>query len=240
MGGYRTANVGVRRDSIGRILEANRGTLYLEDVDALPLSLQDQLLVILSEGRITPTGYEESRRVDFRFIASSQRPLADAVKAGAMSETFYKTISEVSIDVPALRDRAEDVPLLVDHFLGHFGATLDATVRSVDDDALERLTNYAWPGNLRELENVVERAVILADSERITLRELPENIATAPPSADDAPVDTYSLRSARRRAEARAIERALRATDGNRTHAAERLGISHRALLYKIKEYRLS
>jgi two-component system response regulator AtoC len=110
-------------------------------------------------------------------------------------------------------------------------------VRTIADDVLERLSAYRWPGNVRELENVIERAVILVRGDRITLRELPSNVAHPEPGAAEAPSGDYSLRRARRAAEIEAIRSALRATSGNRTHAARLLEISHRALLYKLKEY---
>src|SRR5262249_48853485 len=127
-------------------------------------------------------------------------------------------------------------PLLVDHFLAHFRATLGKPVRTLSDDALERLVAYRWPGNVRELENVIERAVILVEGDAITLRELPQQIAFSE-NADAGAAADLSLKRARRSAEVQAIRRALRATDGNRTHAARLLQISHRALLYKLKEY---
>jgi two-component system response regulator AtoC len=137
--------------------------------------------------------------------------------------------------VPPLRERVEDIPLLTDHFLAHFRALLGKPVQTVTDEALERLSSYSWPGNVRELENVIERAVILADSERITTQELPEQIVTA--VGEGSSTASYSLKRARRAVEAETIRRALKATNGNRTHAAKLLEISHRALLYKIKEF---
>jgi two-component system response regulator AtoC len=137
--------------------------------------------------------------------------------------------------VPPLRERPRDVPLLADHFIGQFRATLGKPVRAISDEALERLVAYRWPGNVRELENVIERAMILAEGDTLTLRELPQNVAAADAGQGTAP--DLSLKRARRAAEVDAIRRALRATDGNRTHAARLLQISHRALLYKLKEY---
>jgi two-component system response regulator AtoC len=140
------------------------------------------------------------------------------------------------LQVPALRERREDIPLLTDHFLEHFRTSLGKPIRTITDDALERLTNYAWPGNVRELENVIERAMILADTDRITVQDLPDGIVAAV-AADGSDSASFSLKRARRAVEADMIRRALGATDGNRTHAAKLLEISHRALLYKIKEF---
>jgi two-component system response regulator AtoC len=153
-------------------------------------------------------------------------------------ELFYR-LSAAHIPVPALRDRRQDIPLLVDHFMARFSETLGHSTLRLADEALARLTEYSWPGNLRELENVVERAMILADGDRIALQHLPVAIMTAR-SGDAKPErHDFSLRRARRAAEAAMIERALSATQGNRTHAAKLLEISHRALLYKIKDYQI-
>ena len=141
--------------------------------------------------------------------------------------------------VPGLAHRREDIPLLVDHFMAYARTTLGSRVRGISDDALERLAAYDWPGNVRELQNVIERATMLAEGDRLTSRDLPGNILGA--SSGEARSGTdFSLKRARHAFEAEMIRRALRATGGNRTHAARLLEISHRALLYKIKEYGLS
>ncbi len=141
------------------------------------------------------------------------------------------------IDVPPLRERREDIPLLVDHFLAKFRRALGKEVRGIADEALERLCAYAWPGNVRELENVMERGVILCRGDRITTDELPEAIGRGEAAAGESVGGELSIKKARRRAEIEVIRRALQATGGNRTHAAKLLEISHRALLYKLKEY---
>jgi two-component system response regulator AtoC len=232
------AFTGASRARRGLFVEANTGTLFLDEIAEIPPALQVKLLRVLQEEEVRPVGEEKPRRVDVRVIAATARDLESEVEAGRFREDLFYRLNVVRIQVPALRERREDIPLLVDHFLAHFRDSLGKPVQTITDEALARLTAYAWPGNVRELENVIERALILADADRIGLREIPENIVRGAESGDAEGSD-YSLRRARRAAEADAIRRALQATRGNRTHAARLLAISHRALLYKIKEYGL-
>jgi two-component system response regulator AtoC len=234
------AFTGADRARRGLVLEADGGTLFLDEIGELPLALQVKLLRVLQEEEVRPVGESKSRSVDVRVIAATARDLAREVAQGRFREDLFYRLDVVRVSVPPLRERREDIPLLVDHFLASFRASLGKNVRSVAADALAKLVAYAWPGNVRELENVIERAVILADEERITLRELPENVrGGAPPAAPQRHAGDYALGAARRRFEADWIRDALAAAKGNRTHAARLLGISHRALLYKLKEYGL-
>ncbi|UCE86713.1 MAG: sigma-54-dependent Fis family transcriptional regulator [Deltaproteobacteria bacterium] len=230
------AFTGADRARRGLFVEAHGGTLFLDEIGELPVSLQVKLLRALQEEEVRPLGASKPQSVDVRVVAATARDLETDVAAGRFREDLFYRLNVVRIDVPPLRRRREDIPLLVDHFLARFRDLLGKPVQGIAEDALERLSRYAWPGNARELENVIERAVILSDGERITLRELPENVATPTPG-DPVAAGDLSLRRARRALEAQLIVRALRATGGNRTHAAKRLEISHRALLYKIKEY---
>jgi two-component system response regulator AtoC len=234
-GHVRGAFTGADRTRRGLFVEADGGSLFLDEVGELPLLLQVKLLRALQEEEVRPLGDSKSRRVDVRVIAATARDLEAEVAAGRFREDLFYRINVLHVHVPALRERREDVPLLVDHFLARFREALGRPVRTVTDDALEHLVAYSWPGNVRELENVIERAVILARGDQLTPRELPANVVRPDPGA--APGGDLTLRTARRGAEIEAIHAALRATGGNRTHAARVLQISHRALLYKIKEY---
>jgi two-component system response regulator AtoC len=196
-----------------------------------------KLLRILQDEEVRPIGESKSRKVDVRVLAATALDLENEVAAGRFREDLFYRLNVVRVRVPALRDRREDIPLLVDHFLGHFRDALGKPIRTIADDALERLTSYSWPGNVRELENLIERAVILATSDRITLRELPANVVDLADREEPVRPGQLSLKRARRHFEAEMIRKALAATGGNRTHAARLLEISHRALLYKIKEY---
>jgi len=231
------AFTGAGRARRGLFAEADGGTLFLDEIGELPLALQVKLLRVLQEEEVRPVGETKPQRVDVRVIAATARDLEREVAEGRFREDLYYRLNVMRLDVPSLRDRKADIPLLVDHFLERFRAALGKDVRGVADDALDRLTRYRWPGNVRELENVIERAMILADGVRITVAELPDNVTAAPPEAPAADAPDFSLKGARRAFEAEMIQRALRATGGNRTHAARKLEISHRALLYKIKEY---
>jgi len=233
------AFTGANRARRGLFAEAERGSIFLDEIGELPPPLQVKLLRVLQEEEIRPVGDSKSRRIDVRVIAATARDLEQEIKTGHFREDLYYRLNVVRLHVPSLRERKQDIPLLVDHFLSRFRESLGKPVRAIADDALERLANYRWPGNVRELENVIERAVILTDSERITLKQLPSNIVDAHHEMAATPDGDFSLRRARRAFEAKLIQRALRATEGNRTHAAKLLEISHRALLYKIKEYEI-
>jgi two-component system response regulator AtoC len=231
------AFTGANRARRGLFAEADKGSIFLDEIGDMPLPLQVKLLRVLQEEEIRPVGETKPQCIDVRVIAATARDLEADLEAGRFREDLYYRLNVVQLHVPALKDRREDIPLLVDHFLARFRETLGKGVRGIADDALERLTRYRWPGNVRELENVIERAIILADCDRLTLAELPENIVNAHDVASPEPGGDFSLRRARRAFEAQMISRALRSTQGNRTHAAKLLEISHRALLYKIKEY---
>jgi two-component system response regulator AtoC len=230
------AFTGADRARRGLFIEADGGSLFLDEIGELPAPLQVKLLRVLQEEEVRPVGESKARSVDVRVIAATARDLEAEVKVGRFREDLYYRLNVVRLDVPPLRDRRQDIPLLVDHFLARFRETLGKPVRGISDEALERLTHYAWHGNIRELENVIERAMILADGDKLTVRELPANV-TSPEGAQASGRQHFSLKRARRLVEAEMIARALRATGGNRTHAARLLEISHRALLYKLKEY---
>ena len=232
------AFTGAGRARRGLFAEAHCGSLFLDEIGELPLALQVKLLRALQEEEVRPLGETKAQQVDVRVIAATSRNLEQEVADGRFREDLYYRLNVMHLQVPPLRERREDIPLLCDHFLEHFRTSLGKPVRTITDDALDRLTSYSWPGNVRELENVIERAVILADTDRITIRELPDNVVT-PVSGRSSGSASYSLKTARRAAEADVIRRALKATDGNRTHAAKLLEISHRTLLYKIKEFGL-
>jgi two-component system response regulator AtoC len=231
------AFTGADRAKRGLFREADGGTLFLDEIGEIPTVLQVKLLRVLQEEEIRPLGESKTRPVDVRVIAATARDVEADVEAGRFREDLFYRLNVVRLRVPPLRERPKDVPLLLDHFIARFRSTLAKPVQTVTDEALERLVKYPWPGNVRELENVIERAMILCDGDRVTLRDLPGNVVSPPePGGADAE-GSFNLKRARRGAEIEAIRRALHATDGNRTHAARLLEISHRALLYKLKEY---
>jgi two-component system response regulator AtoC len=237
-GHARGAFTGADRARRGLFVEADGGTLFLDEVGEMPQALQVKLLRVLQEEEVRPLGESKSRRVDVRVIAATARELEAEVAEGRFREDLFYRLNVLRVVVPPLRERREDIPLLVDHFLAQARDTLGKPVRGISDDALARLVSYRWPGNVRELENVIERAVILARDEQLGVRELPANVVAQDGGIAESAGD-LSLRRARRAAETEMIRRALRETDGNRTRAARLLGISHRALLYKLKEYEI-
>jgi two-component system response regulator AtoC len=233
------AFTGADRARRGLFVEADGGTLFLDEIGELPFPLQVKLLRVLQEEEVRPLGESKSRSIDVRVIAATARELEAEVAAGRFREDLFYRLNVLRVEVPPLRARREDIPLLVDHFIALFRHALAKPVRGISDEALNRLVAYRWPGNVRELENVVERAMILARGDQLSLRELPANVVHLEAADLEIAAGDLSLRKARRAAESEMIRRALRETQGNRTHAARLLGISHRALLYKIKEYEL-
>jgi two-component system response regulator AtoC len=232
------AFTGADRAKRGLIREADGGTLFLDEVGELPTALQVKLLRFLQEEEVQPVGESKARPVDVRVIAATARDLELEVAASRFREDLFYRLNVMRLEVPPLRERPKDIPLLADHFIARFRDTLGKPVSAVTDEALERLVAYPWPGNVRELENLIERAVILADGNRITIRELPEGVVSLRPTGRGGE-NELDMKRARRAAEIEVIRRALHATGGNRTHAARRLGISHRSLLYKLKDYSL-
>ena len=230
---------GAERARAGLFIEGDGGTLYLDEVGELSETLQESLLRVIREEEVQPLGDAKLRKVDVRIIAATSRDLEADVRAGRFREDLFGRLCAMQLTIPSLRERREDIPLLVDHFIARSRDAVGRPRLRITDDALEQLAVYPWPGNVRELENVVQRAILLADSDRITLRQLPAEVVAARTGGSEVASKAFSLKQARRSAEAEMIERALSATGGNRTHAARLLGISHRALLYKIKDYRV-
>jgi two-component system response regulator AtoC len=229
------------RDRKGLAAEADGGTLFLDEVGELPLPLQVKLLRLLQEEEVRPVGETRPRRVDVRVVAATGRPLRAAVERGEFREDLFWRLNVVAVRLPPLRERLEDVPLLADHFLARFrGLRPELPALRLSDAAREALLAHRWPGNVRELEHALERAVVLAEGPEIGERDLPDSVREAPPAAGPKPTGDLSLRRALLATEAQVLRAALERTGGNRTRAAELLGISYRALLYKIKDHGLS
>jgi two-component system response regulator AtoC len=233
-------SVGSERARRGLAGDADGGTLFLDEIGGLSIATQAKVLQIVKEEEFQPIGESKSKRVDVRLIAASSRDLAGDAAVGRFLPELHARISANRLDVPSLRARRKDIPLLFDHYLAHFRNSQGKAVHGVTDDALDRIVRYSWPGNNRELQNLVERAVMRAAGTRIVAKDLPPDMANNPDEASDSGRDQdFVLKRARKAFEAQLIRRALRATNGNRTHAAKLLEISHRALLYKIKEFRI-
>jgi two-component system response regulator AtoC len=236
------AFTGASRARRGLFAEANKGSLFLDEIAEMPVGLQVKLLRAIQEEEIRPVGENKSQKIDVRVIAATSRNLEVEIAEGRFREDLFYRLNVVRLEVPSLRERRQDVPLLVDHFLSRCRDNLGKNVRGVSDEVLDLLVGYSWPGNVRELENMIERAMILTDGDTIEKSALPPAVFTGPShDAPQAGVDDededFSLKRARHVFEAQLIRRALGRTGGNRTHAAKLLEISHRALLYKLKDY---
>ncbi|MBF5044244.1 sigma-54-dependent Fis family transcriptional regulator [Aggregicoccus sp. 17bor-14] len=241
-GHARGAFTDARSAKRGLISEADGGTLLLDEVGEMPASAQVKLLRFLQEGEVRPVGESKVERVSVRVVAATLRDLGKLVARGEFREDLYYRLNVVNLHVPPLRQRAEDVPLLARGFIARFNRELnrEVPVRALSAEAEALVQSYAWPGNVRELENAMERAVLLAEGEHIAPSDLPERLwSPARTAAGAAPLASQdlSLKRAMRALEESYIRAALQRTNGNRTRAAEILEISHRALLYKIKEY---
>ncbi len=228
-------------DKKGIFQEASGGTLVLDEIAELPLSLQVKLLRVLQDEMVRPVGSTQSAKVDVRIIAVTAINLAEAVKQGIFRDDLFYRINVLSIHVPPLRDRKGDIPLLVNHFIERFNKRLNKEIKGVRPEALQALMDYPWPGNVRELENVIERTMALTEKFKIDVDELPEEIRSSGAATRDPwPTDSISLKTNTMALEKTLIQRALRETNNNRTHAAKLLEISHPTLLSKMKTYGIS
>ena len=227
-------------DRAGLFEQANHGTLLLDEIGELPLPLQVKLLRVLQEDTIRRLGDAKDLKVDVRILAATHRDLAAETKAGRFREDLYYRINVLPIAIPPLRERREDIPILIDHFLARNNARFGIHIRGLDAESRRLLFEYNWPGNVRELENTIERAMVLAEKDSIGADDLPERVREAKdPIQLHLTSGELSIKKTARVIEEILIRRALTKTKGNRTRAAEVLEISHRALLYKIKDYRI-
>lgn len=228
-------------DRRGLFEEADGGTLFLDEVGEIPLGLQVKLLRVLQESTIRRLGETKDQAVDVRIVAATHRDLQSEISAGRFREDLFYRLNVLPIVVPPLRERREDIMLLVEHFMARNNARLGTRLRGLDAEARRLLIEYAWPGNVRELENTVERAMVLAEGDMITVSDLPERLREASdPIQMQLSSDELSVKRTTRIIEEILIRRALQRTRGNRTRAADLLEISHRALLYKMKDYKIT
>ena len=227
------------RTKKGLFEEADGGTLFLDEIGELPGQLQVKLLRVLQEGEIRRIGESKSIQIDVRIVAATVKDLSKEVNEGHFREDLFYRLNVLPIHIPPLRERKEDIPLLIQHFIGKYNQTMNKNVADVDHNALDTLMNYKWYGNVRELENTIERAIVLSEKNNIGLENLPIEIQNFKEEVqlEVLSEEEYSIKKASKSLEVNLIKKALRRTKGNHTHAARLLEISHRALLYKIKEY---
>ena len=220
---------GATTDKTGAFVEANGGTLFLDEVGNLSYDVQVQLLRALQERKVRPLGGAHEIDVDIRLVCATNGDLASLVADGQFREDLYHRINEFTIYMPELKDRGADIFLFADLFIKHANADLGRDVIGIDDKASERIASYAWPGNLRELNNVMRRATLLAKGKHIGLSELERSMAPSTPTEPLALHDELT--------EQQRIEAALRATGGNKSKAAQLLAVDRKTLYNKMKRY---
>ena len=236
-GHRRGAFTGAIADHNGMFQTANSGTLFLDEIAEVPLALQVKFLRAIQEKEVTPLGSSRPVKVDVRIIAASNRNLEEEVKKGTFRDDLFYRLNVVPIHLPPLRERREDIPLLIEHFIATFSTEYKVEPKKVAPEALEKLVSYPWPGNIRELQNVIERMFALSQSKEITLADLPGPIA----GFEEKPVNFQELAElpTLEAMEKSLIAAALRKSHGNKNEAARILAIERQRLYRKIEKYGL-
>ena len=222
-------------DKKGLITMANGGTLFLDEIGELPLPLQVKLLHVIQTKELTPVGDTRVITVDVRIIAATNADLMQRVKEGKFREDLYYRLNVIEIRMPALRERRDDIPLLIKHYLGIFSLESGKIIKDVEFDAMQALLVYDWPGNIRELRNTLERAVVLAEGDIVALYDLPDKFR----SLDVEGISTSSLRQALDGFEREYIRRSLAENKGNKEATATKLGVDLATLYRKLKKLRI-
>jgi transcriptional regulator with GAF, ATPase, and Fis domain len=248
-GAYTTAH----RDRVGRIEQAHGGTLFLDEIGDISWEVQTKLLRVLQERTFERVGSGEPTRVDVRVVAATHRDLDQLIREDRFREDLYYRLNVISVTVPPLRERREDIQELAQHFLRLYAARCGRSVTAIDDDALAALKAYWWPGNVRQLENVIERAVVIAEGPTVILRDLPPELLQGDePAAEPEPEEeaegqpaglslgVLAERTERDRREREQLVRALAATGGNKAEAARILGLARSTLVSRLKKHGLS
>ena len=231
------AFTGAVRDKQGVFEVAHGGTVFLDEIGDISPRLQQILLRVLENGEIQPVGSTVRRKVDVRVVAATNRDLGNMVKQGTFRADLYYRLNVISLELPPLRMRTEDIAMLAGHFLRKYAAENEKAINDMSRDALQLLERYTWPGNVRELENVVERATLLETSREITPESLPENIRNAPQAPPVNPdEDLQTLEEVGRTY----IETVLKKTGGNKARASEILGINRTSLWRMIQRLKIA
>jgi len=223
-----------KSDKKGLIFEANEGTLFLDEITEMPLTLQAKSLRVIEEREVRPLGDTNSYPIDARIISTSNRDIASLIQQGHFRKDLYYRLKVIDIEMPPLRERKEDIPILVQHFIHKFSMELKKAVSSVSEDALKILLNYSWPGNVRELENIIQRAITLSQHEVILPDDLPASIIQKNDEKlfEKAMEEKFTLDQL----EKEYVKRVLIETGGNKSKAAERLGLDRKTLYRKLEE----
>jgi two-component system response regulator HydG len=238
-GHVKGAYTGATSDRPGRFEHADGGTMFLDEVGDMPLAMQAKLLRVLENGEIVRVGSNEPIRVNVRVLSATHSDLAERVKAKRFREDLYFRIKGATLEIPPLRQRREDIPLLIDYFLQQVAEAHHVKAKPIVPEARRVLVAYAWPGNVRQLRNVVENAMVLSNGDKITLHDLPAEVLGGPAEAAATPLGQLAGISLEE-AEKELIRNTLKMVSGNREQAAGILGIGERTLYRKIKEYGLN
>jgi two-component system NtrC family response regulator len=239
--GYKRGSfTGASADAKGKFEEASGGTIFLDEVSAMPTTLQSKLLRVLQEQEITRIGESAPRKVDVRIIAATNRDLKTMVEDGQFREDLYFRLAVVPVDLPPLRERREDIPLLAEHFLQRASEKHRSGDLGMEREVFAALSAYSWPGNVRELENAVERMVVLADAEAITVDDLPDNIRHPSGYAANVLLELPPEGLSIEQVEREIIRRALEMHGGNQTRTARYLDITRSALIYRMQKFELA
>jgi DNA-binding NtrC family response regulator len=236
-GHVRGAFTGATTNKKGRFALADGGTLFLDEIGTMSRALQAKLLRVLQEREFEPLGAERSQRVDVRVIAATNRDLRQMVAEGRFQEDLYYRLNVIPLAIPPLRERREDVPVLVEHFVRKHAQRAGKQIDRIEDGVLARLQAYDWPGNVRELENTIERAVVLAGDGSISMAALLMPGAAISPAPPGFP--SFNLRQNIEWVERETVRRALASSEGVKKDAAEMMGISQRALSYYLSKHRI-
>ena len=236
-GHVRGAFTGAAFTKKGRFALADGGTIFLDEIGTIALSVQAKLLRVLQDREFEPLGAERTQRVDVRVIAATNRDLRQLVVEGKFLEDLFYRLNVIPIEMPPLRDRPEDIPLLVNHFVRRFAERTGKKIDGVDEKAMAELSGYGWPGNVRELENTIERAVVLSTGALLSSQSVWLMSATAAPAT--AAIPSLKLHQNLEWAERETMRRALAQARGVKKDAAELMGISQRALSHYLAKYRI-
>jgi transcriptional regulator with PAS, ATPase and Fis domain len=223
-----------KSDKKGLIFEANEGTLFLDEITEMPLTLQAKLLRLIEDREVRPLGDTNSYPFDVRIISSSNRNIKSTIQEGRFREDLYYRLNVIDIQLPPLRERKEDIPLLVQHFINKFSQDLKKNISGVSEGALKIFLNYSWPGNVRELENVIQRAMTLSQHEVILPEDLPATVIQTPDKklVEKALEENFTLDQL----EKEYIKKVLIEAGGNKSKAAEILGLDRKTLYRKLEE----
>lgn len=233
------AFTGADRKKLGKFQLADKGTLFLDEIGEMDLQLQSKILRVVEDMTVTPLGSEKGVKINTRIVAATNKDLEEEVKKGNFREDLYYRLNVITLELPPLRERVGDIPLLLNYFLDIYNKKLGKNIKGFDKEVMNELKNYSFPGNIRELENLVERLVALSDEEYIALEDIPKKYVGNIPTVNSDENIIIKTGSTLEEIEKKAIEETLEYFDGNKKRTAECLGISERSLHYKVKKYNI-